>query len=456
MPKERFSRSASLGLFLLFVCCAIRLPLQAQEAVDPFYEKLFQDGQYFYKEANYAEAIKNFEIAFFGFIDHPDHLAQCYAYLTVSHYLQKNLDRSRYFVDEIKHLNLVDRLNSASLPDGLFHKYTEVVSYFVGTDSRSRPSHLPPSPPSTAQKSPLPGASASAAHASLESEIRQLKEAIKKDRENSDPYLTLSALYSGQKKMGLAKSTLKDLIKVRPNSGNAHFELGKILLAEKKPKEAVAYFRKAAALLPEDVEILFQTGKLLYELREFEGSVQKFLELKSLAQDYKNTEGYLAALDKFDQDIKARAEALADRARRAKTFKEKVALYKKALEADSTNLTVALELSSFYQAAKMHDEAAELLEKIRKHQPRDIRLLAALGSAYVAAESFAKAVPVLRQAESAAPVDPEISYMLAKALMGQKKYREAADAFRRAIGGSPEYKDSGRLLRLCEQKIAKG
>lgn len=456
MPKERFSRSVSLGLFLLLVCFAIRLPLQAQEAVDPFYEKLFQDGQYFYKEANYAEAIKNFEIAFFGFIDHPDHLAQCYAYLTVSHYLQKNLDRSRYFVDEIKHLNLVDRLNSTSLPDGLFDKYTEVVSYLVGIDSRSRPSRLPPSSPSTAQQTPLPRASFSAAHASLESEIRQLKEAIKKDRQNSDSYLRLSVLYFGQKKIGLAKSTLKDLIKVSPNSGSAHFELGKILIAEKKPKEAVAHFRKAAALLPGDVEILFQTAKLLYELREFEGSVQKFLEVKSLAQDYKNTEGYLAALDKFDKDTKAQAEALADRARRAKTYKEKVALYKKALGANFTNLAVALELSSFYQAAKMHGEAAELLVKIRKHHPRDIRLLTALGSVFVADENFAKAVPVLRQVESTAPADPEISYLLAKALMGQKKYREAADAFRRAIGGSPDYKDSGRLLRLCEQKIAKG
>lgn len=102
---------------------------------DPFYEKLFEEGKYFYQNGNYLNAIENFEIAFFGFPDNLPRLLECYIYLTVCFFKEKNLEKSKHFSSEINRLNLQEYLNEINLPKDLMDKFLEINSYFSRFDS---------------------------------------------------------------------------------------------------------------------------------------------------------------------------------------------------------------------------------------------------------------------------------------------------------------------------------
>ena len=106
------------------------LPLSAQatEAVDPFYENLLEEGKFFFQEGKTAEVIENLEIAFFGFLDSPPKLAECYIYLAVCHFQQKNLEKARYYQSEIKRLKLDQQTAALKLPEVLAKKYAEVAA----------------------------------------------------------------------------------------------------------------------------------------------------------------------------------------------------------------------------------------------------------------------------------------------------------------------------------------
>jgi TolA-binding protein len=139
-------KSKSLGIFLLFATMALILPnltqglsrdpsplsrdaLQAQTAPqeDPFYKKLYDEGKYFYQNKNYAGAIEDFGIAFFGYLDNQPRLLECYVYLAVCHFELKNYEKTKYYIEEIRRLNLEEHAKAADLPEDLAKKYQEIV-----------------------------------------------------------------------------------------------------------------------------------------------------------------------------------------------------------------------------------------------------------------------------------------------------------------------------------------
>jgi len=123
--------------FLSFACLLAALlafasprPLASQvtESVDPFYENLLEEGRFFYQEGKTAEVIENLEVAYFGFLDSPARLAECYIYLTVCHFQQKNLEKAKHYHNEIKRLKLEQQIAAAKLPENLAKKYAEVAA----------------------------------------------------------------------------------------------------------------------------------------------------------------------------------------------------------------------------------------------------------------------------------------------------------------------------------------
>jgi len=115
---------------LLFSAFPLQEASSQTEEVDPFYLKLSEDGKYFFQNGEYEGAVKNFEVAFFGFIDNPQKRLECYVYLTVAHFKLKNAEKAKYYLDEIRRLKLQEHLASAHLPTDLLDEYTEITSRF--------------------------------------------------------------------------------------------------------------------------------------------------------------------------------------------------------------------------------------------------------------------------------------------------------------------------------------
>jgi len=129
MGKSRFF------VWWIIAAFAVSVPavLAAQEAdpADPFYESLLDEARFLYKEGKPAETIENLEVAFFGFLDHPGRLFECYVYLGVCHYQQKNYEKAAYYIQEIRRLKLGEHDAGAALPEGLAAKYAEVSAKLV-------------------------------------------------------------------------------------------------------------------------------------------------------------------------------------------------------------------------------------------------------------------------------------------------------------------------------------
>jgi len=106
-----------------------RAALRAQAAPqeDPFYKKLLDEGKYFYENKNYAGAIEDFGIAFFGYLGNPPRLLECYVYLAACSFEQKNYDKARYYIEEIRRLKLEDHTKAANLPEDLTKRYQDIV-----------------------------------------------------------------------------------------------------------------------------------------------------------------------------------------------------------------------------------------------------------------------------------------------------------------------------------------
>jgi hypothetical protein len=119
--------------FLLGSIMAAVLAAQTADSVDPFYENLLEQGRVLYQNGKPAEVIENLEIAFFGFLDHPNRLLECYVYLTVCQFQQKNYEKAKYYVLEIKKLKLESRMAEVKLPEDLAKKYAEISPKLVKT-----------------------------------------------------------------------------------------------------------------------------------------------------------------------------------------------------------------------------------------------------------------------------------------------------------------------------------
>jgi hypothetical protein len=63
---------------ILFSAFPFQEAFSQAEEIDPFYHKLSKEGKYFFQNGQYGEAVKSMEIAFFGFIDNPKKLLECY------------------------------------------------------------------------------------------------------------------------------------------------------------------------------------------------------------------------------------------------------------------------------------------------------------------------------------------------------------------------------------------
>lgn len=127
---EPAGKIATVFSLIIFIALIFPHPAPAQtaEQEDPFYKKLFEEGKYFYESKNFAGAIEDFEIAFFGYLDNEPRLLECYMYLTVCHFQQKNYEKAKYYIEEIKRLNLEDHLKAADPPEDLLKKYEEIAA----------------------------------------------------------------------------------------------------------------------------------------------------------------------------------------------------------------------------------------------------------------------------------------------------------------------------------------
>lgn len=242
------------------------------DQVDPFYLDLLRDGKYFYENGAYDEAIENFKIAFFGFLENPPKLVECYLYLTVCYYKIKDGEQAKYYYDEIKRLNLEEHIESLNLPQSLLDKYYEIDAVERG-EPRRAVNFL-----DLARK-----------EKNLNTKIMYYKQALRNDPSNLKIYFEMSRAYQDEEKYDDAAEVLQPLLKSQPENVRIHIELAEIYLKNKSRNKAISILKRAVAVAEDNIAINYLLGRAYMEDKRYEEAAAQFHKVLKKKPDYKDT-----------------------------------------------------------------------------------------------------------------------------------------------------------------------
>lgn len=249
MRKTNFNQ---FTILLLMICSLIALkPVQAQ-GVDPFYSNLFNKGKESFFNLNYTQAIKELEIAAFGFPPENPIKLKAYIYISLSYYyLKDKVNSEKYYIKAKNNLGEKD-LSLIELDEEVRFNFSELARIFE-SESQINLTYSPP------QKQNLSTTEAGGnLKISPKDEIdptkpdskkavdpeEELKEEIKRAPKNTALYYDLYNLYRERGDIKAAIKTLKNMTEKNPGEIDGYLLLGRIYFVERKYKDSMKNFEK--------------------------------------------------------------------------------------------------------------------------------------------------------------------------------------------------------------------
>lgn len=161
---------------------------------------------------------------------------------------------------------------------------------------------------------------------SLETEaLEQFKKSIKADPKLGMAYTGLGLIYYQKRMMPRAKGYFLKAMQLNPNDLVANEFIGNILLVdEKKPDEALIYFKKINELLPSYPDAYYYIGSALYDLANYPEAI-KFLQQSCVLDPQGVTQGYYAP------------QLIGDIYLKQKMYKEAASYFEQALKINPQN-----------------------------------------------------------------------------------------------------------------------
>ncbi|MBN1271306.1 MAG: tetratricopeptide repeat protein [Candidatus Aminicenantes bacterium] len=223
MPKKMIHKTAFFAIWILVGSTC----LLSQE-IDPFYAKLLNQGEKYFQEKNYAEALTTFEIAAFGLNKDPSLLGKIYAYMSLCAYYEADREKSRHFLNEAVKLLKIDGIERLNILQEAKPILSELLVTYNFKESDAPYFNL-----SEKDKKNL-----------YKKHKKEMEKKIKKDPENPSLYYELYDLHRKNGKTNDAVKTLKKLIKENPSALKAFHLLGKLHFFQNSYSESLDYFQK--------------------------------------------------------------------------------------------------------------------------------------------------------------------------------------------------------------------
>lgn len=226
------------GLFLcISFCVVLTSSLQAQD--ETHYINALNRAKALYNAGEYARTIEKIEIALFGIVSDRKAMAECYVYLSLSHFFLKNQEQAREnlqtaqsYLDEEGFMGLGLDEDVLFNLESLWYLFNPKSSIFPGKTG-------PASEDSTIVFS----------DDVIDSTIRSLEQQVKDNPRYVASYYDLYEAYSYKGDEKKAKKTMEELVKNKPRETKAYFLLGKMEYQERKYKDAVKHLEQFFALL---------------------------------------------------------------------------------------------------------------------------------------------------------------------------------------------------------------
>jgi tetratricopeptide (TPR) repeat protein len=213
--------------------------LAASQAIDPFYLRLFEDGEAAFVAGDHAKAVKDLEVAVFGLSADRTRAAKACIYLGLSHNALKNRDLSLRFL--VRAIGLVSKegLGSLGLDKAALNGYERLVEDFEITpgapeeqigDIWEKASVEPP-----AQKTRPPVDP---------SRVRELEARLKASPDDPAIRYDLGSLYFEQRAYKKLVGIMEGLLKKHPEEIDATFHLARARFYQREFRKALDGFHK--------------------------------------------------------------------------------------------------------------------------------------------------------------------------------------------------------------------
>ncbi len=238
--------AVSIGKTLRLLAAALSVHLilgtglASAQAIDPFYLRLFEDGEAAFVAGDDVKAVKDLEVAVFGLSTDRIRSAKANIYLALSHSSLKNAEKSRQFLRRAVELIGKDDPGSLGLAGGALNAYGRLIEKLPAAPDAEAGGTAPPVW-ERSRETPSPSLIRPAVDPS---EVKELEGRLGKEPDNDVLRIQLGDLYLRQGNYRKALKLTRDLLKRDPEEIMATYNLSRVLFFQKDYRDALEGFHK--------------------------------------------------------------------------------------------------------------------------------------------------------------------------------------------------------------------
>lgn len=226
----------------------------------------------------------------------------------------------------------------------------------------------------------------------------------------------------------------------------AWFSLGRVV-ENQKPADAANAYREVIRLQPDSPEAHLALGSVLERQKDEKGAEEQFQRALALS----SKSGDSASVGSASQAV----TALANLYMAEKRFPEAETMLRKLSTAQPGDTVLHSQLGRVLAASGKYEEASSEMAAGLKLAPGDPSALRDLADLDLLSKKYAEAEPLYRQLLEAKPGDAELHYSLGKSLLDQRKFPEAQAEFMTAVQLKHDYGEAyGDLAVAADQNKA--
>lgn len=222
--------------------------LASAQAIDPFYLRLFEDGETAFVVGDHAKAVKDLEVALFGLSADRTRAAKACIYLGLSYNTLKNRDKSRQFLVRAAGLVGKEGPGSLGLDKTALNGYERLIEDFRITPGAPEEQtgvvweKASVEPPAQKTKPPVDP-----------SRVRELEARLKASPDNPAIRYDLGSLYFEQRAYKKLVGIMEGLLKKHPKEIDATFYLARARFYQREFRKAHDGFHKVISPASENL-----------------------------------------------------------------------------------------------------------------------------------------------------------------------------------------------------------
>lgn len=224
--------------FFAAALLAVGIGLSAAQAIDPFYQRLFEDGEAAYIAGDHARAVRSLEVAVFGLAADRVRSARACIYLSLGYSSLKNPDKSLQFLRRAAGLIGDTDPRSLGLAGGAVNAYERLIEKMPSAAEAGRTVSPAWEKPQGTAPPPVTRPLVDPAY------VKELEGRLGKEPDNEVLRLDLASLYVSRGDYRRAAKLMRDLLKRDPREIMATYHLSRALFFQKDYREALEGFHK--------------------------------------------------------------------------------------------------------------------------------------------------------------------------------------------------------------------